>query len=81
MAYRILEIPHPYKYKATITTVQGPGVVPETVVDILGYSIDNQIPPDKLVLLQKVLTDVFIMGRRAAQHEMRVALGIRNCDD
>ena len=77
-AFNIQDVPHPYKFGAPkIRTVIGPGLLAQSLHGLLKINLDQTIPEEQLLAWKGFFNHAFVMGRRAAQSEMRHALGIR----
>jgi hypothetical protein len=56
------------------TTVTGPGLTHGNIIELLGINA----PPGRYLALTEALNIAFTLGRRAAQSDMRNALGIQS---
>ena len=77
MPYEVKEIGHPYKYNMNITTIAGPGVIPQAIAEVLNMSLEKPPSAEQLAALCEMLNTVFLMGRRAVQSELRAVIGLR----
>lgn len=73
MPFSVTTIRHPRRPHLDLLSVEGPGFDHRNVLAVLGE--DHTVA--QLNELCIALNLVFVMGRRAAQSEMRHALGIR----
>lgn len=76
-AFNVLDVPHPYQFNKTVRTVVGPGLLAQSLHGLLKLDLSMEIPEDQLLAWKGFFNHAFVMGRRAAQSEMRHALGIR----